>query len=522
MIADITNVEEKRISNRKMKKFQEEEKLLRDRPRTFCATLFSLVIFGLVIVSDTGWFYSLWKGCVLHSPLLKEAAATSTASAHPFGSDLIVNIAKAKKPAVVNISTTRIIKSEREKPEGRFGRKNPLEEFFGKDPFEHFFERMPPRQQKRRSLGSGFIIDEVGYILTNYHVIEKSDEITVTLDNGKEYDARVVGTDPKTDIALIKVEAQELLPYVQMGHSEALEVGEWVVAIGNPFGLDQTVTVGVVSAKGRQIGSGPYDDFIQTDAAINHGNSGGPLFNIDGEVIGINTAIIAAAQGIGFAIPINMVRNILNDLKTKGSVTRGWLGVVIQKVTPGLAESFNLPEDEGALVADVMKDGPAKKAGIRRGDVIVEFDGKKIETMEDLPKIVANTFPDKTVEVKLLREGRTKIIQVQIAKMEEPERFAKKETSEKIGMTIQDITPKLAKRLGIEDIEGVIVSEVESGSPADDAGMRQGDIILELNRQKVDSVNDYQAVLGKTQDKSSMLVLVKRGENTIFVPIKNE
>lgn len=490
-----------------------------NRPKIFYTILLVVVLFGLAIFSTKRGLYPPWEGRTPTDSLAKEAEAAAPATPnHPFGSDLIVKIVKAEKPAVVNISTTRITPSEGKRTP--FGKKNPFEEFFGKEPFEHFFERMPPQEQKRRSLGSGFIIDKEGYILTNYHVIEKSDEIKVTLDSGKEYDARVIGTDPKTDIALIKIDAQEPLPVAELGNSEALEVGEWVVAIGNPFGLSQTVTVGVVSAKGRVIGSGPYDDFIQTDAAINQGNSGGPLFNVDGRVIGINTAIIAAGQGIGFAIPINIAKEILNELKAKGSVTRGWLGVLIQKVTPELAESFNLPQDEGALVADVMEDGPAKEAGILRGDVIVEFDKKKIKTMEDLPKIVATTPPTKEVEVKLLREGKPKTLQVKIVQMEETERFAEKKSSEKIGMTIQDITPELARRLELKDTEGVIVSEVEPGSPADDAGLRRGDVIIELNRQKVANVKDYQTILENTQDKPSMLLLVKRGENTIFVPLK--
>src|SRR5574341_213043 len=292
---------------------------------------------------------------------------------------------------------------------------------FGQDPFEDFWNNFfgtLPREQKRRSLGSGFIVSDAGYILTNNPVVEQAEEITGTLLDKGEHNAKVVGTAPKPDIALIKSNAGKKLPYVRLGDSEALEIGEWVVAIGNPFGLGHTVTAGIVSAKGRIIGSGPYDDFIQTDASINPGNSGGPLFNLKGEVMGINTAIVQGGQGIGFATPIHLAKSILGQLKEKGRVVRGWLGVYIQRLTPDMAESLGVAGKKGALVADVTKEGPAAKAGIRSGDVIVKFDGKAVSDEHELPQAVASTKVGKKVDVVVLREGKEFTIPVTIGEME--------------------------------------------------------------------------------------------------------
>ena len=302
-------------------------------------------------------------------------------------------LVKRVGPEVVNISTTKVIKRG---PMPRpFGNEGPWRDFFGDDFFERFFGQMP-RERKQRSLGSGVIIDpKKGYILTNNHVIAGADEITVRLDDGKEYSAEVVGRDPKTDLALIRTKtALDIESGAPLGDSDKVEIGEWVMAIGNPFGLERTVTVGILSAKGRVIGAGPYDDFLQTDAAINPGNSGGPLFNMQGEVIGINTAIVASGQGIGFAIPINMAKDLLPQLE-KGKVTRGWLGVSIQEVTEEIAKSFNLKDAKGALVAEVMEDTPAHRGGIERGDIIISFDGKEVETPNELQRIVAGTPPEK-------------------------------------------------------------------------------------------------------------------------------
>ncbi|NIW11368.1 MAG: Do family serine endopeptidase, partial [Gammaproteobacteria bacterium] len=331
-------------------------------------------------------------------------------------------LAEKLKPAVVNISTTMVVKQQpsfRGRP-SPFGEQDPFREFW-----EKFFGGEMPRERETRSLGSGFIINKEGYIVTNNHVVENAREIIVTLHNEKDYKAEVIGKDKKTDLALIKIEAEEDLPVAPLGDSDKLGVGEWVLAIGNPFGLAETVTAGIVSAKGRVIGAGPYDDFIQTDASINPGNSGGPLFNFWGEVVGINTAIIAAGQGIGFAIPINMAKEILPQLKEKGRVTRGWLGVGIQGVTSQLAESFGLEEKKGALVSQVFKDGPAEKAGIKQGDIILEFDGKEIKDFGDLSRIVASTPVGKTVTIKVFRNGKVIPLQATVAEMEEPTEVAR-------------------------------------------------------------------------------------------------
>lgn len=315
-------------------------------------------------------------------------------------------LVKKEKPAVVNISTTQAVQGEGALP----GRGHPFREFFGD---------ILPQEFKGASLGSGFIINPDGLILTNHHVVEKAEKILVTLSDKRQFEAELIGVDPKTDIALIRIKNPEPLPFVQLGDSDRAEVGEWAMAIGNPFGLEQTVTVGIVSAKGRAIGSGPYDDYIQTDASINPGNSGGPLFNIRGEVIGINTAINPSGQGIGFAIPINQVKKVIGQLEKEGKVTRGWLGVMIQEFTKDLAKSFGLKKGEGALVSDVFEDSPAALAGIKKGDVIVEFNGKKIRHMRELPVVVADTPIGKQVSLKILRDGKEQNVIVRINKMEE-------------------------------------------------------------------------------------------------------
>ena len=420
-------------------------------------------------------------------------------------------------PAVVNVSTTQMVKLSRPRMRSPFGQQDPFEEFWN-----NYFGNMP-REQKRRSLGSGFIVSEDGYILTNNHVVEKADEITVTLLDKGEFKAEVVGTDSRTDIALIKIKAGRKLPFVRLGDSETLEIGEWVAAIGNPFGLGHTVTSGIVSAKGRIIGSGPYDDFIQTDASINPGNSGGPLFNLKGEVVGINTAIVQGGQGIGFATPVHLAKSVLGQLKEKGKVTRGWLGVYIQRLTPDMAESLSVPEKKGALVADVTKEGPAEKAGIRSGDVIVAYNGKPVADEHELPQIVATTKPGTKVDVRVVREGKEMTIPVTIAEMEaEPARRAgAPDLTKGLGLTAQDITPELARHLDIENRKGVVVTSVEDGGPADDAGFREGDIIRQINRQPVANINEFQKMMAKIKGEKTVLFLVERGDARIFLAVKN-
>jgi len=433
----------------------------------------------------------------------------------------IPQLFKEVSPAVVNISTTQVVKFNHPRMRNPFGPQDPFDDFFN-----NFFGRMP-REQKRKSLGSGFIVSSDGYILTNNHVVEKAEEVTVTLLDKEEFKAKVVGTDPKIDIALIKIDARKKLPYVALGDSDKLEVGEWVVAIGNPFGLGHTVTAGIVSAKGRIIGSGPYDDFIQTDASINPGNSGGPLFDLKGEVVGINTAIIQGGQGIGFATPIQLAKSVLDQLKDKGKVTRGWLGVYIQRLTPETAESLGISGRHGALVSDVTSGGPAQKAGIRSGDVIVGFNGKEIRDQHDLPQAVATTKPGTTVDVRLLREGKETNVAVTIAEMEgEPGKPAGgHELTKNLGLTVQDITPGIAQRLDIENTKGVVVTGVTDGSPADDAGFNEGDIIRALLRQNkrdpVTNAAEFAKLVKKFQSDKTMLFLVERGDARLLLTVKN-
>ena len=432
------------------------------------------------------------------------------------------DLAKKMKPSVINIRSTKIVKHPGRGFWSPFGPRSPFRDFFGEEFFERFFGEIPPREFPQNSLGSGFIIDEKGYILTNNHVIEKADRIKVRLSDQEEFDAEVVGRDPKTDIALIKIESTKPLQAVTMGDSDKLQVGEWLIAIGNPFGLEHTVTAGIVSAKGRVIGSGPYDDFIQTDASINPGNSGGPLINMRGEVVGINTAIIAGGTGIGFAIPINMAKGILPQLKEKGEVTRGWLGVMIQKVTPELAKQFGLEKSEGALVAQVMEDSPAEKAGIKREDIIIEFDRKKIHKMSELPRVVANTPVGKRVEVKVIRQGREKKLKLEVGELKE-EKVAKAgefTTEKELGITVQDLTPEIAKHLGISEKAGVLVSEVKVGSPAHEADIRRGDIIKEIDRQPIEDLKGYRRQMDKLKGEKEILMLVQREENTFFVVLE--
>ena len=425
------------------------------------------------------------------------------------------DVADAVSPAVVNISTEKVIKSRGGQSfrhfQSPFGKDDPFHDFF-----ERFFGDRPEREFKQRSLGSGFIVDNDGFIVTNNHVVENADKIKIKLNNGKELQAEIVGRDRKTDIALLKVKKTGDLQMLQLGDSDALKVGEWVVAIGSPFGLEHTVTAGIVSAKGRVIGSGPYDDFIQTDASINPGNSGGPLVNLRGEVVGINTAIVSRGGGnvgIGFAIPINMARDIIEQLKTSGSVTRGWLGVSIQDLTPELAEYYGLKEAKGALVGEVFEGDPADKAGIKAKDVIVEVDGQAIEDSRDLSRSIAAIPVDKTVKVKVLRNGKEKTFRIKIAKRTDDKEMAavqgKREKTE-LGMTVSPLTPQLARQFGLPEGDGVVVVAVEPESPAAEAEVREGDLILEVNHKSVKTLKDYQKFVGKLKKGETASLLVRR------------
>ncbi|HXH84578.1 MAG TPA: DegQ family serine endoprotease [Candidatus Tectomicrobia bacterium] len=434
-------------------------------------------------------------------------------------------IAKAVKPAVVNVSVSKKLVSDPRvgAPERGPGRPGPFGE---RDPFEEFFRRFGPDRPSRpiRASGSGFVISPDGYIITNNHVVDGADEVRVKFADGRELDAKVVGRDPKTDLALIKVDATGL-PVVPLGDSDELQVAEPVMAIGNPFGLAQTVTTGIVSATGRVIGAGPYDDFIQTDASINPGNSGGPLINARGQAIGVNTAIFSrtgGSVGIGFAIPINLAKTVTTQLAERGHVVRGWLGVTIQPVTPELARSFSLGEPKGALVSSVAEDSPAKKAGLQAGDVIVGYDGKRVERSDELPRIVAETPVGRTVSIEVIRNGKRQTLSATIARLQDEEVVASAATEPSratLGVAVAPLTPELARELGVKSERGVVVREVRDGSPADEAGLRPGDVIKEVNRKPVTSPEDLRKAVEEHGKGKPVLLLVERRGATIFVTV---
>jgi len=426
------------------------------------------------------------------------------------------DLAEKVRPGVVNIQVVKTVKN------AGFGAPFPFRTPFG-DFFGPFSGENPHQMPMEQGVGSGFVISSDGYILTNNHVVQEANQIKIKLADGKEYDAKVVGRDPKTDLALLKAEGASNLQPLQLGNSDSLKVGSWVLAIGSPFGLEQTVTAGIVSAKGRVIGSGPYDNFIQTDASINPGNSGGPLLNSQGEVVGINTAIFSQSGGnvgIGFAIPVNMAKEIVPQLKEKGHVTRGWLGVGIQKITPELAKSFGLKNEKGALVSQVVKGGPADKAGIETGDVIVEFDGKTVADSTDLPRMVAPLPVGKTVAVKVLKNGNTVEREVKIGQLEEQkEEVANASTRKPLGMTVQNITPEIARGLGLKSEAGVVVAGVVPGSPAANADIRSGDVIQQVNRKPIKDVEDFKQKIETTKDQETILLLIQRGDSTLFAAV---
>ena len=426
-------------------------------------------------------------------------------------------IAKKAIPAVVFIKVEKKIKVET----------SPFD-FFGEDPFfKHFFGPFfpfprQPREFKQRGLGSGFIISQNGYILTNNHVVQGADKITVRLHNGKEYKAKIIGTDPNTDVALIKINADNL-PVLPLGDSDKLEVGEWVMAIGNPFGLSYTLTVGVVSAKGRSnVGITDYEDFIQTDAAINPGNSGGPLINIRGEAVGINTAIFTKSggyMGIGFAIPINMVKAIEKQLIKKGEVTRGYLGVMIQELTQDLRESFELKENEGVLISDVIEGSPAERAGLKRGDVVIEFNGKKVTDVSQFRNMVALTPPGTKSKIVVIRNGKKMEFNVILGNLKKATLAAasKSEILQKLGFSVQNLTKDLAEQFGYTKRKGVLISQVIPGSPAYQADLKPGMLILEVNRIPVKNTKEFFNAIKKSKKSGKVLLLVYNGDYTRYV-----
>ena len=430
-------------------------------------------------------------------------------------------------PAVVNISTTTIVSE---------GPAMDMPQFPPGSPFEDFFKNFGDNDRKRRaaSLGSGFIIDDAGIVVTNFHVIENAEEITVTLADETSFTAKVLGQDKKTDIAVLKIDPGDTaLTAVPFGDSDSLRVGDWVLAIGNPFGLGGTVTAGIVSARGRDIGNGPYDDFIQTDASINRGNSGGPLFNTEGEVIGINTAIFSqsgGSVGIGFAISSNLAKRVTSQLAEFGTTRRGWLGVFIQEVTPDIADSLGLDNAAGALVSTVNENSPAQAAGLEPGDVIISFDGKMIDKMRDLPRIVAETEIGKTVPVEVVRNGESIEVQVTLGELEKAELVGivndeatgDGQSFDQLGFAVENLTAELAAELGLEaDMRGVVVTEVANGGPAAAKGLQVGDIIKRFGQRRVEDAADLGKSVAETRaaGRAGVLLLVESEGRERFIQI---
>lgn len=448
------------------------------------------------------------------------------------------DLAEKLLPAVVNISTTQVVKNQAGQMPG-FPPGSPFDDFF-----EEFFRNMPqqgqPRERKITSLGSGFIVDPSGYVVTNNHVIDEAEKITVILQDNTELEAKLIGRDTKVDLALLKVESSKPLPAVDLGDSDAVRVGDWVVAIGNPFGLGGTVTAGIVSARARHIGDNAYGDYIQTDAAINRGNSGGPMFNLDGKVIGINTFIVSPSGGnvgIGFAVPANLAKTVIHQLKTYGETRRGWLGVSIQPMTQEIAESLGLEKPEGAMVATVAAGSPAEKAGIQAGDVILSFDGKTITQTNNLPKTVAETEIGKKVDVVLWRKGEKKTVSLAVGKLEEKQTEGKTPSSppvpsssnskafDKLGISIEPITAYWMDRLQLApNTQGLVITNVVVNSLADQKGLQTGDVILEVNQSKVNSLETFEKALKVAQEtgKKSSLFRIQREGQVIYVALKTE
>ena len=447
------------------------------------------------------------------------------------------DLAEKLLPSVVNISTTQTVEAGKGPEIPQLPPGSPFEDFF-----KEFFDRNGQQQRSRRatSLGSGFIISEDGYIVTNNHVIQGADEITVILSDDKRLKAKLIGRDQKTDLAVLKVESDIPLKAVKFGNSDETRVGDWVVAIGNPFGLGGTVAAGIISARGRDINSGPYDDFLQTDASINRGNSGGPMFNIDGEVIGVNTAIYSpsggGSVGIGFAIPSTTVAPVISQLQKNGEVRRGWLGVHIQQVTTEIAESLGLKEAEGALVASVIEDGPASKSKIKAGDVILTFNGKRIREMRMLPKIVADTEVEKAVKVEVWRGGKLLALQVKIGELESEKEFVSKSMKKKIdktdqqkikelGISVSSITGILSEKFKLDDkSKGVVIVKVDEGSSAAEKGLQVGDLIVEIGQEEISTSRDVIRKINeaKKQGRKSVLLLLKGQSGLRFVAIRIE
>lgn len=437
--------------------------------------------------------------------------------------DAFVNVAENVSPCVVNLSVEKTIRDNRGSFTG-FGFHNGFEGTPFEDFFKDFFGGNNPREFKDQSLGTGFIVDSRGYILTNNHVVKGADEIIVHLLDGRKFKGKIIGTDPKVDLALIKIDVSDSLPTAKLGNSSKTRIGEWVIAIGNPFGLEHTITVGVISAKGRSLGQRTqYGNFIQTDASINPGNSGGPLVNIYGEVIGINTAIVAGGQGIGFAIPVDIAKHIINGLIKHGKITHAWLGIYIQDIDETLAKHFKVNPKSGVLVADVMKDSPAEKAGIKRGDIITKVNEKKISTPSDLQSEILEQDVGEKVEVTVLRDGNEDVYSIVLEEMRGDGEGSDLSAGEHgwRGMILQDITPEIASKFKLpSQTQGVVVTEIEPKTPAAEAQIQKGDVLVGMNNQSIDSLDGFNEIIKQIQDEEDVILVIKRGRHTFFVGLQ--
>jgi serine protease Do len=495
----------------------------RQRPRvlipwalvTILVAVFACVSFGASAVPGQG--AGLW-----HEHTGESAQALPNGFS-PLPS--LAGLVKQVKPAVVNVYTTQVIKP---RFSGRMQRFHDpfFDRFFGggQQGFERF--RSPQNEIKRNALGSGFIVSDDGYIITNHHVIADATEIKIKTADERTFDAKLVGSDEKTDVALLKIDPKAKLPFVYLGDSDKLEVGDWLVAIGNPFGLGLTVTAGILSGKERVIGQGPYDDFLQTDASINFGNSGGPLFDTAGNVIGINTAIIAGGSGIGFAVPINLAKELLPQLQKSGKVTRGWLGVSIQDLTDDLADNFGVEAKSGVLISQVFADSPAEKAGLKAGDIVLSIEGRSVTDVRQLTRKIAAMPPGHKAGIVLLRDGKKRSFDVKLGEREKGESLALgREQSQgaepqqaDLGLTLEPLTPRQARRLGLsENLHGLVVTAVDQNSEA--AGLiRRGDIVIEVNRIRVRSIRDFKQALGRGK-KGKVLMKIQRGDSRVYLVI---
>jgi serine protease Do len=479
--------------------------------RTFVAAQLIALVVGLVAGAGLAARSAWERGPLLAQALPPLPQAPILPVQMPLTTGTFAKVAEVIKPAVVNINTVT---------RGGGGR-TPFEDYFGDEFFRRFFGDVPERIPQR-SLGSGVIIDPAGFALTNAHVVEKATEIEVITLDGSKHKAKVVGADRKTDLAVLRLDdGKGRFSFARLGDSDRMQVGDWVIAVGSPFGLQATVTAGIISAKARQLGQGPFDDFLQTDAAINPGNSGGPLVNMQGEVIGINTAIVAGGSGIGFAIPSNMARKIYTELASKGRVTRGWLGVSIQPLTAELARSFGSKDTRGVLISDVVPDSPAAKAGLKPGDILVEFEGKKTEAPADLQRAVGLASPGADVKMRVWHEGSERTVEIKVGEApderEAQQRSGSHGTPSALGVEVRPITPEVARQLNLKTSEGVIVARVDEASPASEAGIQRGDVIREINRQKVRNLGDFERLTRDVKDGDRLTVLLQRGPMSLYV-----